>query len=157
MPDYVADTVWAALSSLGLTEPSSYSPLMRAICKRKGSFPQSLLGLSSKVRLDPRSNCHPDQNMLEPSYFSLCYSFLKLTSVSLFPSLSIARIRKHRRNTRKPGDASRLVGWPSYPRKRQRIAANGQEQNKTGVLPSFQQPPHFQLFFFNSRQCARIA
>jgi len=68
-----------------------------------------------------------------------------------------ARIRKHRRKTRKPGDASRLVGWPSYPRNRQRIAANGQEQTETGVLPSFQQPPHFQLFFFNSRQCAWIA
>jgi hypothetical protein len=31
-------------------------------------------------------------------------------------SISIARIRKHRSNARKPDDASRLVGWPSYPR-----------------------------------------
>src|SRR5271163_2756823 len=28
--------------------------------------------------------------------------------------LTIARIREHRRSTRMPGDASRLVGWPSY-------------------------------------------
>jgi hypothetical protein len=28
----------------------------------------------------------------------------------------IACIRRHRRDTRKSSDASRLVGWPAYPR-----------------------------------------
>lgn len=46
-----------------------------------------------------------------------------------------ARIRQHRRIARKPGDASRLVSWPTYPRERKDTAKDHMKQRRNASYP----------------------